>query len=199
MTGAIVVGGFNVIKNVCRLHQAWLLVGKPCSRMIKHFFKARRLGLVWAALPLLLCLPANGGAYLPAIGPVPMRFEAAAVPAKILAWIPSVADKPAAPAVTNLPPAIPAVSTEIAGAIPPMGTKADSPGSSMPENLSTNSPPEAHSAGDLLVVTPEMLVDYFKPGSDATNQTNVRVVTPVGFMPPPSVASPSSQASYRSQ
>jgi hypothetical protein len=44
-----------------------------------------------------------------------------------------------------------------------------------------------------------MLVDYFKPGSDATNQTNVRVVAPVGFMPPPSVASPSSQASYRTQ
>jgi hypothetical protein len=167
--------------------------------MIKHFFRVRRLGIILAALFSLICLKVTGAAYLAMIGPSPLRFEAAAVPAKFFSWTPPVADKPAVIAQTNSPPLITAVSTNTGDAIPPAEAKTGASVPAMPENLSTNLPAETHSADELLVVTPEMLVNYFKPGGSATNQTNVRVVTPVGFTPPPSAASPSSEAIYRSQ
>jgi hypothetical protein len=50
----------------------------------------------------------------------------------------------------------------------------------------------------LLVVTPEMLVDYFKPNNNATNAANIHVLAPVNFTPPASASMPSSQAIYRS-
>jgi hypothetical protein len=167
--------------------------------MIKHLFRVRWLGVVLAVLLLLICLSASGGAYLPLIGTPPLRFEAAAVHARAFSWISPVTVKPAAPAETNSPPEISTASKILAAAIPLMDLKTNAPNPSLPENLSTNSTADTHSANDLLVVTPEMLVDYFKPGTDATNQTNVRVLAPVGFMPPPAVASPSSEAIYRSQ
>jgi len=156
-------------------------------------------GLWTLAVGLSSCLPASGGAYLPMIGPAPLRFETATVHAKVISWISPTADKPAVTAEMNSPPEIPAGPAKTDGAIPLTNMKTDAAVPALPENLSTNSPAEAHSANDLLVVTPEMLVDYFKPESAETNQTNVRVLAPVGFMPPSSAASPSSQAIYRSQ
>lgn len=180
-------------------HQAWPLVGKSRSRMIKHFFRVCRPGIALAALLALICLSADGGAYLPLIGPARLRFEAASIPARVFSWASPIADKPAAAAETNLPQEMSGSPTKIDGAITSVDATTNSPVPPLPENLSANSTAETHSANNLLVVTPEMLVDYFKPGNDSTNQTNVRVAAPVGFMPPPSAASPSSQAIYRSQ
>ena len=157
------------------------------------------MGIALAVLLSLVCQPASGGAYLPSIGPARLRFEAAAIPEKVFSWVSPVADKPAAAAGTNRPPEISVAPTKTDGAITLIDSKTGETVPSLPENLSTILTKETHSANDMLVVTPEMLVDYFKPGADATNQTNVRVVAPVGFMPPPSAASPSSQAIYRSQ
>jgi len=159
----------------------------------------RWIGIVLAGLLSLICRSVNAGAYLPLIGTPPLRFEAVAAHARTFSWVPPVPVKPAASAKTNSPPEMSTVSKIIAAAIPLTDAKTNAPIPSLPENLSTNSTVETHSANDMLVVTPEMLVDYFKPGTDATNQTNVRVLAPVGFMPPPAVASPSSEAIYRSQ
>ena len=47
------------------------------------------------------------------------------------------------------------------------------------EPLPAVSPPN-----DMVVVTPQMLVDYFRPIGSATNAPEVSVTVPVGFMPP---------------
>ncbi|HUC84828.1 MAG TPA: hypothetical protein VL970_06525 [Candidatus Acidoferrales bacterium] len=187
------VGGFVIIKS------GLVWVGKPCSRMIKLFFRDHRPVIVLAGLLSLICRPVCGGTYLPLTGPPPLRFEVATIHAKAFSWVPSFSVKDAVSVGTNLPPEISAGLDKIAGTSPAIATKFNASVPSLPENLSTNSTAEMRPANDLLVVTPEMLVDYFKPGSDATNQTNVRVLAPVGFMPPPSATSPSSQAIYQSQ
>ena len=202
MTKVILVGGYEsvrVINRKCTGISGLAFVGKPCSRMTKHFIRDRRLGIAVTALLLLNCLSVKGGAYLPSVGPAPLRFAAVSMRPKIFSWVPPVAAKLAISAQTNLPPMVSAVSTGTNETVLLADAKIDARVSSNPENLSTNSISEQHSADELLVVTPEMLVDYFKPGSNAKNQTNVRVTTPVGFTPPPSAAEPSSQAIYRSQ
>ena len=70
---------------------------------------------------------------------------------------------------------------------------ADSP---LPEdaNSFTNSPAAMVPASDLLVITPQMLVDYFKPGQSPTNAANVSVLVPVGFTPAIPATTPASDA-----
>ena len=167
--------------------------------MVMQLFWLHRPGVVLMVMLSMICPQVSGEAYLPVVGPVPLRFETAAVHVRTFSWIPPVAVKPAAPAQTNPPPKFVAIPDKIARAVPLLTAKTNETIPPLPENLSTNSTVETHSANDLLVVTPEMLVDYFKPGTVATNQTPVRALAPVGFMPPPSVASPSSEAIYRSQ
>ena len=60
------------------------------------------------------------------------------------------------------------------------------------------SPVGTASANDMLVVTPQMLINYFKPGVMSTNSANTTVVVPVGFRPPGSTPPPASQAIYKS-
>ena len=54
----------------------------------------------------------------------------------------------------------------------------------------------ASSAPPMMVVTPQMLVDYFKPGRPATNSPSAGGSGPVGFTPAP--PPPTSNASHRS-
>jgi hypothetical protein len=165
--------------------------------MIKFFFQNHWPDIVLAGLLPLVCQPAIGGTYLPLIGPPSLRFEVAKIHEKTFSWIRPFGGKAAVG--TNLPSEISPAFNKIAETSLPIDTKTNASIPSLPENLSTNLTAETRPANDLLVVTPEMLVDYFKPGGDATNQTNVRVLAPVGFTPPPSAASPSSQAIYQSQ
>ena len=55
-------------------------------------------------------------------------------------------------------------------------------------------------ASEMLFVTPQMLVEFFKPLPGSTNAGPVRVIVPVdiGFQPPLGQPTPSSQAIYRS-
>ena len=65
----------------------------------------------------------------------------------------------------------------------------------------TNAPPNAMDwaspASDLLVVTPEMLFDYFRSVPAGTNAANVMVLVPMDFTPAFPPGAPSSSATYR--
>jgi hypothetical protein len=147
-----------------------------------------------------------------------MRFEQATHGAKQILWTPSALTSPAVAAQTNhgygasvvcvalTSPAVAAQtnSPSITSTIPvtnvvpspPANEHASAPVPSPPENLSTNSAVQSQTAKNLLVVSPEMLVDYFKPNNSATNAANVHVLVPVNFTPPVSASIPSSQAIY---
>ena len=167
--------------------------------MITWLFEHRRFRIILVALASLAGQPTRGGAYLPLVGPPPLRFEVAINRAKLVSWATPVLPPPVVAAETNLPSTTDTDSTASANVPPPASAQARRPGSLPPENLSTNSAPQGQSANDLLVITPEMLVDYFKPGNDATNATRVRVLAPVDFTPPASASIPSSQAIYKNQ
>ena len=165
--------------------------------MNTRLFEHCRACVILVALAALTELPTRGAAYLRVVGPPPMRFEKATDGSKKISWTPpalippAVVAGPALPSVTSTIPVNNVVSSH------PVVEPARTPVILPTENLSTNSVVQARSANELLVVTPEMLVDYFKPNNNATNAANVRVLVPVNFTPPASASMPSSQAIYR--
>jgi hypothetical protein len=173
-------------------------IGKHNCGMITWLFKHCRACAILAAFAALMGPLAWGAAYLPLVGPPPLRFERATAGAKTISWTPpalapqTVAVETNSPSITYSIPANNVVQT------PPEIKPVSVPVPLPPENLSTNSTDQTRSANDLLVVTPEMLVDYFKPNNNATNANDVRVLVPVNFTPPASASIPSSQAIYRS-
>jgi hypothetical protein len=162
-------------------------------------FKRCRACVILIALASLTELPARDAAYLPLIGPPPLRFEKATGGSKNISWIPPALTPPAVaveiklPSVTSTTPANNVVPPS------PANGSANAPVPLPPENLSTNPAVQTRPANNLLVVTPEMLVDFFRPNNDGTNAANVRVLAPVIFTPPASASIPSSQAIYTSQ
>lgn len=176
------------------------------SEMHNRGMYARRLShclgfYCLVAMVLLMTLPVQGGSYLPLVGPPPLRFEKAMNHARI-SWIPPVMNSPPLATETNtirVTPSIPSENVVVAPPATPINTVTGiAPVLVEPDKLSTNSIVQTRSANDLLVVTPEMLVDYFKPNNNMTNAGNVRVIAPVSFSPPASTSIPSSQAIYRS-
>ena len=161
-------------------------------------FKRFRACAILIALASLTELPARDAAYLPLIGPPPLRFEKVADGPKKITWIPPALVQRAVTVETNLPSVTSIMPVNNVVTPPPAIGPANAPVSASPGNLATKSTEQAKSANDLLEVTPEMLVDYFKPNNNATNAANVRVLVPVNFTPPASVSIPSSQAIYRS-
>jgi hypothetical protein len=184
-------------KGACAPHRVWRVSENHNYGLKAWLFEHCRVCLLLIALASFADLPARGGAYLPLAGPPPLRFETAMRHGKIFSWIPPV-PPPAAAVETNLPPEISTIPVNKAVSPPPANESNGVSAPLPPENLSTNSAPQTRSANDLLVVTPEMLVDYFKPNNAATNSTNVRVLAPVNFTPPASASTPSSQAIYLS-
>ena len=159
------------------------------------------LGAKGLSLALPRAETIHAKAYLPLVGPPPLRFEVAIRPVNDLSWMPKITT----PAVETNPPQ--EISSVTSNNVTPMTLATQTvlptnpPISLPPENLSTNSTPLTPPANDLLVVTPEMLVDYFKPNptsGTATNSVNVHVLAPVNFTPPASATTPSSQAIYLS-
>jgi hypothetical protein len=173
-------------------------VGKHNCGMNTRLFKDCRACMILVALAALTETPTRGAAYLPLVGPPPMRFEKATGGSKTISWAPpalippAVVVEPTLPSVTTTIPVNNVVSPH------PVIEPANTPVPLPPENLSTNSAVQTRSANELLVVTPEMLVDYFKPNNNSTNAANVHVLVPVNFTPPASALMPSSQANYRS-
>ena len=173
-------------------------VGKLNCSMITWLFDRCRACIVLVALVALMDLPARGAAYLPIVGPPPLRFAPAKAGAKNVAWTPPTPTLPTSVVETNKSNATPAIPANNIAPPPPAVEPASIPVPLPVENLSTNSTVQTHPANNLLVVTPEMLVDYFKPNNKATNAANVRVLVPVNFTPPASASTPSSQAIYLS-
>ena len=141
-----------------------------------------------------------GNAYLPITGPAPLRFEVAFVRPAVLALAPAPeqrgekSDEPtpfttrAAP--TNTPEEIHYSAGE---------TNA-SPAASAETEM--NGPSVIHpSADNLLVITPQMLAEYFKPAPGATNAAGGSVFLPVavGFTPPTEKPPVRSRATYKTE
>lgn len=147
-------------------------------------------------------------AYLPAIGPAPLRFEQAPATGAVLTWKPLLL--PAAlPAETNKAPdtaKTPANTTNngvailTANAAPPaqatIQTNNSTASSLAAIKTGDNNKPEmapapalfpAAQTGALGPVTPQMLAEFFKPGPGGRdqNQTAVFVPAEINFQPPP--------------
>lgn len=198
--------------------------------MGKQSLNARRwLGAVCAGVcGGVLGLEALATGYLPSTGPVPLRFEMEKPPSKPLVWPALILDEPSPAVTTNEPPSdaasvpMPAVAETNAAPVPaaaevaPVTPAPDSAvalldrlyggdGANPHAIPAPQSPPEPGSeapASNLLVVTPQMLVEYFKAGSavgTSSNAPSTGVFAPVGFTPPAPVGLPSSQATYRTQ
>jgi hypothetical protein len=164
--------------------------------MITWLFKHRRACATLVAFAASMDPLALGAAYLPLVGPPPLRFEKTVVVAKTSSWTPAVLTPSTFAVETNYPSVTSSIPANNVIPLPSATEPVKMPVPPPTDNLSTNSTDRTHSANDLLVVTPEMLVDYFKPNKNATNASDVRVLVPVNFTPPASVSIPSSQASY---
>ena len=148
----------------------------------------------------MLAAAANAGsAYLPVTGPTPLRFEIAMT---------RVFDFASVGKILVLPLRPESVETNI---VSPVVTVTESNTSPATITISTTSggdeapapePPVApHPADNLLVITPQMLAEYFKPFPGATNAGGVSVFLPVqvGFTPPTDKAPVASRATYKVQ
>ena len=151
-------------------------------------------------LCLLAGVAATHRAYLPAVGPAPLRFLAQKPPAKVYVLppleIPALATNeavqatsPAAAKTTSIEPLVtqqrqtPHGSTNTTTNVPQ--TLISEPLPSIPD-ASTNE------------LSMESLVKFFKRGQGGTNQADTGVFSPLDFVPPRPVAPPSSTATYTS-
>lgn len=179
---------------------------------IRHLTSRKLVGWTLAIAWATAAAPAlyGSGPYLPRTGPTVLRFELAMTrPPTVMLPPLTTPEQPQedssatarvgsleAPAPVTTPPAeapAPAsASTNEAAAV-----AADA--SNGQTNLAAL--PSSSSASDSLVVTPEMLVQYFQPTQGTTNPASASVFVPVsvGFTPPRPKSPTSSEAIYRTQ
>lgn len=161
--------------------------------------------------------PVSGGdAYLPRIGPVPLRFELAMAAGTSLAWLPlRSAPGAAGQARTPVPVAgIPANATnEVAGkTLPPVATNnisisASSPSAADPKGktaLDISPDPVIltdHPGDSPDLVMPQQLATFFQPAPDGKNTKTAVILMSdgVGFTPPMPRAAAESRAVYKTQ
>ncbi|MGD0412252.1 MAG: hypothetical protein ABSC18_11170 [Verrucomicrobiota bacterium] len=153
--------------------------------MFAHLRHWAGAGAVFAGLALGV-LAAPG--YLPAVGPVPLRFRPDAQPATNLIRMPL---PPPDPPSTNLPdfsaPSVPsAASAKPAPALPAAALPA------------TNTPAGADATPSASEprISPQMLLRYF---NRSTNGAAGGILAPVDFAPPAAAAPPSSTATYSTE
>lgn len=175
-------------------------------------------------LAVAVTVQARGrSAYLAVSGPAPLRYAVVETNANQFPSMPSVliADpasahmappvtQPATKPETNAPPSSTGSnpSVEISTSAPadtnaPAMTMLPEPPAT-PSNDYTNVelvPGYKQTASDLLVMTPQMLNEYFKPaaGKNGTDKERVSVVVPmtVDFTPPTPRTAPASSATYK--
>ena len=159
---------------------------------------------------------ASSPGYLPVVGPTPLRFQSDQR-APLQELPPLAMQDSTAFDVTTFPTNIPAPESVIYKAAsntnappeynfwpfpswywpapdwssPPQGGEMPSPPN---EVAPTNTIYTPHTASDLLVVTPQMLVDYFKQSQSPTNAVNPAARAPVGFTPANPAPIPESSA-----
>ena len=150
---------------------------------------------------LLAGVAATHRAYLPVVGPAPLRFLAHKPPSSVYVLptleIPAMAATnetvlatfPAAAKTTNIEPLITQEGQNSQGS---SNTTTDASQSLISEPFP--SIPEA-STNQLSM---QALVNFFKHGQGETNQIDKGVFFPLNFVPPRPVASPSSTATYAS-
>jgi hypothetical protein len=137
-------------------------------------------------------------AYLKDTGPSPLRFSVAnAVPASYV--LPAALVEPQKPTNTTeiAVSATNSGQTNVVAAVP-----ASTPATIAPAVSGTESsakPAPTPSASELLVVSPQMLTEFFRPVAEGTNSASTVVVPvmtplPVGFNPPS--VKPPSRATY---
>jgi hypothetical protein len=168
---------------------------------IKHgdvmgLLKIRKLTVVAGMLALCAAQQIRGkSAYLKQIGPPPLRFSAATPPLSF-ALPPMLAERPAPTNSTEI--AVPKPNPVETNTVALTSTPIPSVTTNLPAQSSLDLPnnlPRPASASDMLVVSPQMLTEFFKPGLEGTNSATPAIVPePVWFTPP--LATPSSQAIY---
>lgn len=152
------------------------------------------LGLVGAT-----ALASHSIPYLPASGPSPLRFEVAM--ARTFRF---PAPKPVV-TKTNAPAAPVETSTEVPSPVAPVEPVPAQVETAEVQPLPIGDPVEplnqraSAPASDMLMVTPQMLVEYLKPTPGVTN-SNVSVLVPFTFKPPlEKTPTPSSRATYKTE
>ena len=176
--------------------------------MCERFSATRKLGGACLALSLVLVSSVQAGnAYLPVTGPTPLRIEVAMTrPVDFSSYgkvteshaKTDVSSPAAEPAVDSKTPLNAMVSvTESNGSVPAVAV----PGNSGEETPSESAlPPILRPADNLLVITPQMLTEFFKPFPNGTNGgVSVYVPVQIGFTPPTEKNPPSSRATYKVQ
>jgi hypothetical protein len=146
------------------------------------------------------CQTRGMNAYLTKIGPSPLRFSASGGVLMSFVLPASLADKQTPTNATETHS--PATTSTTTNDFPVQGPPVPTP-TSNPITLTTTAPPATTAptapASDMLVVSPQMLTEFFKPVADGTNSPGTVVVpvqVPVGFTPPS--ATPQSRATYHS-
>ena len=163
--------------------------------------KYRKFTVAVATLLLLLAQENRGfAAYLKQTGPAPLRFSTAkAVPLSFV--LPAALAEPQKP--TNTVEIATSATTSAqtnAIAAAPVSTPATNSPTTVSNPESPAKPTSTPSASEMLVVSPQMLTEFFKPvmegGTNAASTVIVPVTTPipVGFTPPS--VRPPSRATY---
>ena len=183
-------------------------VNQWMGRMGARYSKIRNSAGMWlAAISGLMCVLYSRAdeAYLPLVGPAPLRFEQART------------YRPPAPAASE-PIAVSTLQSPEIPDIVPSVLSTNAPAVSTPEMVSTNdtmaepitasrdqttlvpTAPLPAAPGDVGYVTPQMLTEYFRPAPGRTNQLRAAVFVPVEieFRPPSPGPQASSQAVYKS-
>jgi len=136
--------------------------------------------------------------YLKQMGPPPLRFSLATA-AFSFALPPILIERHSLTNSTET--AAPKSNSAQTNAVAPPVPSSSSPPNGLPvlpSPESRNNSSGTSSASDMLVVSPQMLTEYFKPGPETTNSANTLILSaPIGFTPP--LAKPSSQAIYKNQ
>ncbi|MEO8426408.1 MAG: hypothetical protein ABI651_04770 [Verrucomicrobiota bacterium] len=157
---------------------------------------------IWLLLGLCLLagVAATHRAYLPAIGPAPLRFLAHKPPAGVYVLPPLEI-----PTIAATNDAVQAIlpAAEKTTSIEPLVTQGG-----QASHSSTNTTPEilqsliSEPFPSLDTATNELsmqaLVNFFKHGQGGTNQIDTGVFFPLNFVPPRPVAPPASTATYTS-
>jgi hypothetical protein len=139
------------------------------------------------------------GAYLPKLGPSPLRFSAPPSFTPTVAMLPPLRMDDSAlltnAAILNLATNVPpAENVEPFGPPPPAESINIGATNATAQTLSAQPPVVLDPTQR---ITPQMLVDFFKPVLDGTNAAPV--TAPYGSFTPPQWVPPSSSATYRSK
>jgi hypothetical protein len=164
-----------------------------------------RLLQIWLTAGLFLSvggvLPAAGAAsgYLPRTGPPPLRFRPAPIVSIIASQPVTTASEPVPAASEAAPIQGPELPAELE--FPPTDHPPQVPnpnGESLLPPVVPNLQPvqQPTPANELLIISPQMLIEYFRPQPGATNAP-VSAIVPVQFMPATPAAAPSSRAMYK--